>query len=656
MTATVAAAKRARAIDVALAVLVMVAAYLVSVDHLRANYRVAPAIEDLTVACTGKPGWIPHPALLYKRPEWIAMIERRTDSFPCEAAAGIELVQVGTTWQLQEYFHRALSSWFRIVGPRVDGFMTFQAGMYALTCAMAFVIFRIGLPKLIALACTAAFMYSASHLAAVGLPIEYAKAPWILAIVGLSAVIVRRDAADRSLAWPSLALGLAGGIGIGFKPDVLAALPLAIATPLLFVRWGAGRPLSRKLGSLALILCGIALTGAPMIYRNFFAATGSLLPVQLLGGQDFETESLYAIRPLYDYGLVYNDSHITWLINSYGQRVLGKTAVSAFFSREMQEMATSLLTGLWTTFPADLLLRVIAGTIRVIQLSGMPIAVSLAGLLIVFARTLRGGWFVTFVIVYLSAYVSLVFQRRHIFHLEAMSWFLLGVVVTAAWTGGLTLFRRAREGRLGAAMREGWPGVRRRVVVAALALLAIGVSIAVMLAAARLYQQAIVTELVARYQAAPREPRAFTIDQRGEHDVTVRTAGISLRDRAISPSALPPAADYLIVTFGCASDKPIAVAMKYFAPLEDWSNWNRQFDVVCAAGTESTLMVPVYQYDTAYVFDGLVMAGADAASVRSVSTMRADSTVRLWLNLLIPSDWRSRPWYELLKMPPVMPI
>ncbi len=657
MVAEQARVNRRLLVEAGLAAAVLMVALVVGYRELRQNFRVAHAVEDLTVACTGKPGWIPIQSLLYQRPEWVALMEGKADSFPCEAAADLFLVQVGTTWQLQEYFHRALGAWFQVVGPRVIGFITFQAAMFGLTCTVAYLIFRLAFSRLLALAGAAAIMLSTSHLSMAGLLIEYTKAPWILAAVLLCAVIVRYDAVDKHLYWSSIGLGLVSGIGIGFKPDVLAVLPLAVATPLLFVRAVGARSWSRRMIASALVALGILLAGGPMLYRNFFATTGSLLPVQLLGGQDFETEALYAITPLYDYGLIYNDSHITWLINSYGQRVLGMTVVSAFYGREMQEMASSLLIALWTTFPADLMLRVIAGTIRVLQLNGLPVVISIAGLFVIFARSRREGWFVAMVIVYLSAYVSLVFQRRHFFHLEFISWFLLGAVLSAVLAGAVATVRALAARRVPELITslqiQRQPAMR---AVLAMGVIAAGGTLALL--GVRAYQQRTVTGLVERYQATPRQSRPFTIGQNDDDHVTVRAAALSLQDRpAPDPSVLPPAADYLVLTFRCRDERTIGVRMKYLAPLEDWSNWNRHFDVICAgAGTESTMMLPVYQYAPAYVLDGLVMSGEDAAALESVSTMRADSSIALWLNLLIPGDWRDRSWYELLKLPPTMPI
>ena len=67
-------------------------------------------------------------------------------------------------------------------------------------------------------------------------------------------------------------------------------------------------------------------------------------------------------------------------------------------------------------------------------------------------------------------------------------------------------------------------------------------------------------------------------------------------------------------------------------------------------------MMPIYQYGAAHVFDGLAMSAQDADTVQSVSTMRQDSSERLWLDLLLPADWRTRDWFERLRIPLETPL
>jgi hypothetical protein len=634
-------------IDGVLAVVVASVAYVVVRHHLTPYYHMAPWIEDLLVPCTGRPGWVPDPAALKALPQWQAFVGQQTAYFPCDAIAGMPLSEVGIAWQREEYFHLALATWFRIVGPKIDGFITFQSLLFALTSGIAYLVFRLGMWRIVALACTAALVWSPTHLWAAGLPIEYAKAPWMLATVALCGLVLSRDARRASLWAPALAAGLAAGIGIGFKTDVLVAVPLAIATMLLFVRTNHGGA-SRKAIAALCVITGVVLGGGLVIYRDFFGAAGSLLPVQILGGQDWITEATYAANPLYDYGLIFDDSHITALINAYGQRVLGSTSMVFFFSREMQEMSTRLLADYWTTFPGDFVLRVIAATIRVLQLNGLGLLVAVTGLLIAFAKDLRAGWFIAFVTLYLSACASLVFQRRHAFHLEFISWGLAGFIAQAIVVIASQAIRNAQE------FVDGWRGSIRPAARALLCVSLIAVCGMSMLAAARRYQQQKMLGLVARYLQVPGDERLVVRAASDANAVTLRIDGLSLRDRQPIAGPHPTPSDYVVARFTCRDDRPIDLTAAYVSPP---AGWDRHFRLLCAGtGSTSTLMVPVYQYGPAHVFDGLTMSAEDADLVQSVSTMRHDPGVRLWLNLLVPADWRGRDWVERLKFPPAMPL
>lgn len=633
------------AIDLAIAVAVAIVAYRVARLHLLPYYHVAPWIEDLLVPCTQRPGWVPNPAAITALPEWQALLSGQIEYFPCRAIAGMPLTEVGVSWQREEYFHVALATWFRIVGPKIDGFITFQSGLFALTSAIAYLVFRLGMWRAVALACTAALVWSPAQLWATGLPIEYAKAPWILGTVTLCGLVIRRDRLGQSI-WPAaLAAGLVAGVGIGFKTDALVAVPLAIATTLIFVRSNPGGP-SRKLLATLCVVAGVAVGGGLIIYRDFFGPAGSLLPVQILGGQDWKTEALHAVNPLYDYGLMFDDSHITVLLNNYGHRVLGTSATVYFFSREMQDISTRVLIDFWKTFPGDLMLRVIAAAIRVMQLSGLGLSLAIGGLFLALARDLRAGWFIAFVIVYLSTCASLVFQPRHFFHLAFLSWWLAGFFAQ-------TIFEAVRRLFDGTAL-DGVRAARAKPAMqASVSLAVIGVCALSALAAARLYQQRGMLRLVQRYEQAPLVERRVARNTGDDHGVTIRVDGLSVRDR-VQGSYPDQTGDYLVARFSCRDARPISVTTKY---VPSGASWNRTFSLPCAAsGTTSSLMVPIYQYGATYVFDGLMVSADDADAMKSVSTLGPDPRVRLWLDLLLPADWRSRDWVERLRLPPEMPL
>ncbi len=635
-----------------LTALVAVVAYSAAHAELTRYFRVAPAIEDLVAACYGRPGFFPDARIFYQLPAWTALYERKISLFPCDAIAGVPLVPLGAIWHQQLYFHVALYSWFRVVGPTVDGFLSFQSASYAITCVMAYLIFRLAMPRLIALACAGGFIFSASHLGKVGLPIEYAKAPWVLAVVLLCAWMVIRDENGRPIRWVALALGLVAGLGIGFKQDLLAVAPLAVITPLVFVRPASGERF-RRLIAATLVVAGIAAAGGVMIYRNLFSPYGSLFAVQILGGQDWQTESLHAVSPLYDYGITWDDSHVVMLINSYGRRVLGTTGNAGFLSRELQHVSTDLVVQLWRTFPGDLILRAIAAVVRVVRLNEFSPFIALAGLVVVLASRIRIGWFVLFVTAYLAFNVSLVFQRRHVFHLEFIPWLLAGIVATALLSARGAVAASLRRGGLVedlAAATERYAPVAIR---AGLSIAAVLAGTWLTLTIARSYQHGRVLDLVERYRVAPTDVRAVTWAPTDGDETTARVSGLSLTDRSVPANV--PVTEYLEATFTCREAGTFPVKSRYLPP-EDATNWSRQFDVICSdRDADARLLLPVYQLGTRYQYDGLVMRKADAQLLASVAIVQADASIPLFLDLQVPADWQRRSWFERLRWPIGMP-
>lgn len=631
------------AIDAALTLVVAVTAYLIAYRSL-AGFSVVPWVDDLLVPCIGRPGWVPNPDALQALPQWQAFLSRQLEFFPCEALAGVPMVEVGHSWRQSEYFHRLLGLWFQLRGPTIDGFISFQSAFHAATCASVYLVFRLGLWRLVALAAVSGIAWSQAHLTAVAMPIEYAKAPWMLASVWLCGVVLRRDTEGRSLWAPSLALGLVAGVGIGFKTDLMAAVPLALMTTILFVRRAPTSP-SRKGVATVCVLAGLALGGGSVLWRTVVAGQGSVLAVQFLGGLDGTTERRHVADPLYDYGLVFDDSHVTVLINSYARRVLGASEPMYFNSIEMQRASVALLRELWTTFPGDLVLRVIAATWRVMQLNGYGLVIAIAGLFVIFVRNLRAGWAVAVAIVFLSGYVSLVFQRRHFYHLEFISWGLSAALVQAVCMPHHWL--------RGAALQERWYGAPRRVLAAVVSLALIAGGSAALLAVARMHQQASVLALIGDVTRMTVAEAYVESAPSSDGGAVVRIDGISVADGEPDWPIDHMRADYAALAFECRDAAPITVTARYRPPA---GAWDRTFSIACSsAATTSTLMVPIYQYGATYRFDGLLMSGQARDHLRSVTVVRPDNQTRLWLALRLPADWPSRLWFATMRMPLATP-
>lgn len=626
------AARGALTLDLAVAAVLAIGSWLVAsraLSHLLA----VPWIEDFLVPCTGRPGWTPDPVLVQARPEWASLLAGGLPQFPCSSIAGLPLVEVGASWRQVEYFHRALGLLYRLTGPTATTFASFQAMLFMASNMAIYGLFRLVTGRAIAIAGTVALMLSRWQLEALPFPIEYAKAPWMLAAMWLCGLLVLRSLDGRPVARTAFFAGVVAGIGTGFKPDVMAAIPMALAVALVFV---AGR--RAKVVALASVLAGVIVGAGPLVYRTWSTTSGSLLAVQFLGGQDSAAEAWFASTPYYDYGVSFDDSHITALLNSYGQRVLGTTTPFYFFSPDMQAASTRLLVELWSTFPGDLVLRAIAAAVRLLEFAAPGVIVATLGLTALFAMHRRAGWCAVFMGGYLAAYVSLVFQRRHFFHLEVIGWWLAAVLVQACWHVATSTWRTERL-----------PDLGRRITVAIASVIVVMASAWSVLAVARAYQQRVVTSAIAARLDAPFDARAYTAESRGEQSL-LRIAGVSA-DSGPAPSADAMRGDYLRIALSCRDAEPVNISLVY---AEAGRAWNRESRVPCAGG-ESTFFAAVYQYGDAYRFEGVSVAHDQVAAVRSIGVVGRSAGIGAWPQLTLPAQWQHAVLHKVMRVPPVVP-
>ena len=80
---------------------------------------VAPYREDLLAPCIKRFGFMADADALVALPQWRAFITRKTEIFPCGALSGVAIVPAAYNFELHRNLHRAISSVFRLAGPRL---------------------------------------------------------------------------------------------------------------------------------------------------------------------------------------------------------------------------------------------------------------------------------------------------------------------------------------------------------------------------------------------------------------------------------------------------------------------------------------------------------------------------------------------------------
>ena len=597
-------------------------------EHFALSYDSAyrDCTEDLLYPCVGRPGWTIDPAALESSPHWQAFVQRRIDSLSCDALRDLPRVSAGHLSDVQRYLHASMSAVFRATGPQRSTYAGFMTAMVGLTVLAAYGALRLAVGPLIALLAALPFVFSDLHLHSALHPAEYVKAPFIVGCLFVLGAIVRRPSAPRRAIALAIAAGAIAGVGIGFKTDVLICVPIGVAVIAAF----APRPLgpARRIAAAFAFLCAVLVAGGPVLKAQFLSGYGSLLPVQVLGGMDWNFAEYYAQPPLYDYGIRFDDAHVTNLINSYDQRVHGSTKYVEFYSKEMQRAATRLVVDIDRTFPADFLLRSFAGIVNVLKLGrfGLPAAVIVLSAVLVTDVRLAGC--LVFLLCTAVGYVSLAFQARHFFHLEWVPWWFTALAVEQAIVRGTGTRQRFEQWLRVHAFRIGEVAAVVAAVVIAFLLV-------------RQVQQSRLREHIAGLMGhASDDPLATTtaIADDGARRVTVEGLGA-----APHPTSL--VADYLALDVECAGAQDATITGVY----EQATSPREPMTVPCSTGSRHwTLFWPVYQRPPAARFRWFEESSAAPVRILAIHRVSDARHVRLLLKLAAPDDYARRQWYQVL--------
>jgi len=621
----------------ALVALSTTVAYRYVNEHFALAYDSAyrDCTEDLLYPCVGQLGSTIDAAALEASAHWQAFMQGRIGSLSCDALRELPRVSAGHLSNVQRYLHASLSAVFWWRGPQRSVYVGYMTAMVGLTVIAAYGLFRLGAGPLIASLVTLPFIFSDLHLRNALHPAEYVKAPFFLGCLFLVGAIVVRDVGRRGVIALSAAAGAILGLGIGFKTDVLICVPIAVVMIVAFAPKSIGP--SRRVTAALIFLCSVLLSGWPVLKAQFLGDQGSLFPVQVLGGMYRNFDDYYAQPSLYDYGIRFDDTHITYLINSYDQRVNGSTKFVEFYSKQMQKASMQLVADIERTFPGDFLLRSFASVVNVLKLGRFGIPAALVVLLGLCLTNLRLGSCVAFLLCSAVGYVSLVFQTKHFFHLEWVPWWFTAVAVEQAIVRARGV--RPLDFRTAPQRTQRW--MRNHALrIAALALVVLAAL--VVFVAARQLQQSRVSALVAdamRHANDERLATAMTVADDGSTRLTVEGLGSA-------PHATPLVEDYLVLDVECSAPSDATVIGVYAQATSP----REPMTVPCSRGSlRWKLFWPVYQYPPASRLRWFETSNGATIRIQSIDRVSAARRAPLLLKLAVPDDYQRRRWYHTLR-------
>jgi hypothetical protein len=586
---------------------------------------------------------------------------RRVDTFSCASIpADAQLGTRGLYQGVWRYLLVATSIGWRFLGISWSGMGPLFGLFFGATIVGAYGILRLGMGRALALIGALGFATSPLHLLNLPHLRDYSKAPFTLALLLVTGILVKSKLTPRTALGCAAIYGLILGIGYGFRTDFLINIPFFFIVLLLFTDGCLLRNIPLKAAAAALCLITFVATAWPII-SVVYRSGGCQWHTALLGlGQNF-TEGLELSAAPYDWGSAYADGFVYKTAVSYGRRIQPGSGHIEYCSHAYDEVTGRYLMEIAGRFPADMLTRAYASALHITSLAFAPAGTPLpdvaptfygirehgfswlrwtgpfwagAALFLLGTTSVRLALFLAFVLLYVGGYPAIQFSNRHYFHLELLTW----------WSAGFVLQQLASKPsswiRLSAQAAPGAPSWRQGARVTAL-ICSVAVTSLLIL---RGYQQLTLKSFFQRYLVASTETVAAI-----KPDMPPGTL------YRISPS---PAADaetgeeFLAVTLNASrcGVRP-AVTFRYDEAYPD-ANFTRTFTI----GTNETattlelahIFTPVYKR-----FVGVELSGTPPGCDGTVARV-STSDLTLLLPVALPPRWDREPLYQRFKALPML--
>ncbi|MCB2187103.1 MAG: hypothetical protein KQJ78_11840 [Deltaproteobacteria bacterium] len=477
-----------------------------------------------------------------------------------------------------------------------DGKMTWPAlapvfaGIFAVTQALIYLIFRLGMGRLLSLAGSAVF--AVAHVTHLIYLRDYSKAPFILFVLFLCGVLLLKKINFRGKLVLGVLAGSALGYGYGFRTDVLICLPAFAAAVAFFTPEGVWRLWKQKLAVILVFLACFTAVGWPAI--SFYSHYSNLAHVTLLGLTERQTPALNVENPFYYWSVIHKDSYTSLQVATYAYLATGDQRPYPTHQYDLAYNAAGmkLLFDYLLHYPADALARAYAAILGIAKLPFLLLA-----LFVVFSFCrIRYGLFFFLAVAFFIGYASIQFQERNFFHMEFAPLWLWGVALAQLAALGHHLFQKLwREktslAALGAAARQGF---RTHYWKNALFVVLAVASVFVLLAGARWYQGWVLAGIYAQYEAPGNLiPVKYEKSDLPDGRLKLSPPPLDMFTRLAGNDELDHRVGYMALRFGPDPGLPATfdVRLDFGTSPDDYSE-----DLAVTAGPEHgvALFVPVY--------------------------------------------------------------
>jgi hypothetical protein len=590
-----------------------------------------------------------------------AFLSQRTSAIDCaELPTDIRTEALDPFQRTCRYLELTVALAWKATGVSWPRLAILPGILFGAVAALTYGMFRLGLSRVVALLGMVPTLMSTPNLMLAPHLRDYAKGPFLLAVMLIIGALVVWPATRRRIIAQSVLGGLVVGIGLGFRTDLMiAVLPFVFA--LLFLV--PSLTLWFRAAAVAAFLAAFAAAAFPLL--GDYSHGNNIGPVALLGLTEPFDQPLGIQPSIYSYGSQYNDSFVFSIVNSYAVRVEARRQGVDLASTEHAGASMAYLGEIVRRFPADFAVRTLAamravpryfldsslapppwvrsGFVRTLyrikggvssRLAPIAVAAVVAATIGVSVVNPRGAWLIVVLMVGFAGAAAVQFHERHFSYLQFVPWWAFGLIAQTA-------VRRPVEWRLSAG-----PQLKRAAVFSAI--LAVGIGGALLLT--RAYQQRAAAQLFESYGAAPRN--LVSIERR---DAGAGQTLLAARDWLDPLPTDSPRIDtrFLVVQFRddlCApADLPLTLRYQASLPELDFSE-RRSVRLTSAAAMPTALFFAAFDRpDDSSRFRGIEVATEQARCVSGVFRVDGLERTPLLLTTLLAADWRDGALYQRLR-------
>jgi hypothetical protein len=602
----------------------------------------------------------------------------KADTIACSDLPTTSLQPADPYADMHRYLAASLTLLWKIRGIRWTAITPLFELFSGMVGALIYTLFRLGMNRWWSIAGASAIAASGLNLFYLHKLRDYSKVPFLLASLLILGWLASRPASPRRLLALSCVFGGVIGIGLGFRTDIVIAVPLFLLTLACFLpaprpRWGT------RAAAVFLFVATVAATGWPVL-RTY--GGGSNSPhAAIMGFTEMFIDMLGLERTDYLVNQLYGDQPVEWAARNYELITVGGPAWGVTSSESYDRQARRYFLAVVRLLPADTVIHAYAAILRVTEsafdapgqqdcetlrpsLAGSacharnlvlgrvptlvgPLAVAVL-LVLALALNPRLGLFLTTVVLVFAGSTMLQFDPRHTFYLEFTSLWAVAFLAQRI----LVPWRAVREWHV--------PQPRTVLLRATAAIVVLFVLPALVLIAVRPWQQRNLTTQFTRYLAAdvdqmpvvwpnpsvpmlplehvipPLDPQALVLGE-----PTVRS-GMLRAD--LGGTACAGHASYVALRY----EVPFNGKLAQQAVVLQWS--------IPPDGSTVSVFMPIYRMLVAppggsaptgelRLLD-LEMMPAEMPCLRSLSTLRRPSDFPISLMAVLAPNWRDRPQYQ----------